>query len=226
MSTTLNDPTDQPRLLTESECKDLTRQMNFTMRRVEEIREYLPADSELTKYINKVCEDYKEKIRGRLKPYQEVMIQHTIFALNKLDRGNFYHLPSFFIISVFPGVLCVNVYNAVKSTPMEVIMRGLLNPADIRTVEESALAKAIRDAETFQRNVEFFCQVIRKGHTSTAEVKKHPGMKVLKDNFSEFQHAKSEYERVQEELEAEAAAAEEEEKERREKEMKMKKLRS
>ena len=116
------------------------------------------------------------------------------------------------------------MYNAVKSTPMEVIMRGLLNPADIRTAQESALAKAIRDAETFQRNVEFFCQVIRKGHTSTSEVKKHPGMKVLKDNFSEFQHAKLEYERVQEELEAEAAAAEEEEKERREKEMKMKKL--
>ena len=103
-------------------------------------------------------------------------------------------------------------------------MRGLLNPADFRTVEESALAKAIRDAETFQRNVEFFCQCIRKGNTASAEVKKHPGMKVLKDNFSEFQHAKSEYERVQEELEAEAAAAEEEEKERREKEMKMKKL--
>ena len=107
---------------------------------------------------------------------------------------------------------------------MEVIMRGLLNPADIRTVEESALAKAIKDAETFQRNVEFFCQVIRKGQTASAEVKKHPGMKVLKDNFSEFQHAKLEYERVQEELEAEAAAAEEEERERREKEMKMKKL--
>ena len=98
MSTTLNDPTDQPRLLTESECKDLIRQMNFTMRRVEEIREYLTADSELTKYINKVCEDYKEKIRGRLKPYQEVMIQHTIFALNKLDRGNFYHLPSVIVV--------------------------------------------------------------------------------------------------------------------------------
>ena len=108
---------------------------------------------------------------------------------------------------------------------MEVIMRGLLNPADIRTVEESALAKAIKDAETFQRNVEFFCQAIRKGHSvQSAEVKKHPGMKVLKENFSEFQHAKLEYERVQEELEAEAAAAEEEERERREKEMKMKKL--
>ena len=107
MSTTLvNDPTDQPRLLTESECKDLTRQMNFTMRRVEEIREYLIADSELTKYINKVCEDYKEKIRGRLKPYQEVMIQHTIFALNKLDRGNFYHLPSLFTICVSRRPLC------------------------------------------------------------------------------------------------------------------------
>ena len=103
-------------------------------------------------------------------------------------------------------------------------MRGLLNPADIRTVEESALAKAIKDAETFQRNVEFFCQAIRKGHSASAEVKKHPGMKVLKDNFPEFQHAKLEYERVQEELEAEAAAAEEEERERREKEMKMKKL--
>ena len=63
--------------------------MNFTMRRVEEIREYFPVDSELAKYINKVCEDYKEKIRGRLKQYQEVMIQHTIFALNKLDRGSF-----------------------------------------------------------------------------------------------------------------------------------------
>ena len=56
--------------------------------------------------INKVCEDYKEKIRGRLKPYQEVMIQHTIFALNKLDRGNFYHLPSLFTICVSRRPLC------------------------------------------------------------------------------------------------------------------------
>ena len=93
MSTTLNDATDQPRLLTESECKDLTRQINFTMRRVEEIRQYLRANSELTQYINKVCEEYKEKIRGRLKQYQEVLIQHTIFALRKLDRGNFHNFP-------------------------------------------------------------------------------------------------------------------------------------
>ena len=93
MSTTLNDATDQPRLLTESECKDLTRQMNFTMRRVEEIRQYLTANSELTQYINKVCEEYKEKIRGRLKQYQEVLIQHTVFALKKLDRGDFHNFP-------------------------------------------------------------------------------------------------------------------------------------
>ena len=103
-------------------------------------------------------------------------------------------------------------------------MRGLLNPADFRTTEEYALAKAIKDAETFQKNVEFFCQIIKKGTNAPPEVKKNPGLKVLKDNFSEFQHAKNEYERVQEELEAEAAAAEEEERERREKELKMKKL--
>ena len=93
MSTTLNDATDQPRLLTESECKDLTRQMNFTMRRVEEIRPYLTANSQLTQYINQTCDEYREKIRGRLKPYQDVMIQHTIFALKKLDRGDFPHNP-------------------------------------------------------------------------------------------------------------------------------------
>ena len=116
----------------------------------------------------------------------------------------------------------MEVFKRIKSTPMEVIMRGLLNPADFRSVEQFALEKAINDAEIFQRNVEFFCQAIRKGHM--VDVKKYTGMKTLRDNFSEFQHAKSEYERVQEELEAEREAAEEEERERREKEMKMKKL--
>ena len=104
MSTAVNDTTDQPRLLTEGECKDLTRQMNFTMRRVEEIRPYLPADSELTQYINKVCEDYKEKIRGRLKQYQDVMIQHTIFALKKLDRGDFHNFPPVIVYNLFISI--------------------------------------------------------------------------------------------------------------------------
>ena len=159
-----------------------------------------------------------------LQQYQTVMIQHVIFALEKLERGFVFLIFPSPSTCLFQGVLCVKVYKAIKSTPIDVIMRGLLNPADFRTTEEYALDKAIKDAEIFQKNVEFFCQVIKKGHVATAEAKKHLGMKILKDNFSEFQHAKNEYERVQEELEAEREAAEEEERERREKEMKMKKL--
>ena len=221
-----NEPPEERRLLTESECKDLIRQMNFTMRRVEEIRPYLVPESVLTEYINRTCADYNEQIKVRLVQYQNVMIQHIIFALRKLERGCI--IPMLKIIfspSLYSGVLCVDVFNRIKSTPMDVIMRGLLNPADFRSAEEYALEKAISDAEIFQRNVEFFCQVIRKGNiSSTVDVKKYTGMKTLRDHFSEFQHAKNEYERVQEELEAEREAAEEEERERREKEMKMKKL--
>ena len=84
---TKNDQPEQPRLLTESECKDLTRQMNFTMRRVEEIKPYLVPESDLTEYINKICADYNQQIKNRLRQYQNVMIQHIIFALEKLERG-------------------------------------------------------------------------------------------------------------------------------------------
>ena len=84
---TNNDSAEEPRLLTEGECKDLIRQMNFTMRRVEEIRPYLVPGSELTLGINEICAEYREKIPDRLKQYQMVMIQHVVFALKKLDRG-------------------------------------------------------------------------------------------------------------------------------------------
>ena len=92
------------------------------------------------------------------------------------------------------GVLCVSVYHKLESseqrwqqTPMEVVMRGLLNPADIRTTEEVALAKAERDAEIFQKNVEFLVQISRRGSFPAANVKKHPGLKTVREHFEEFQ---------------------------------------
>lgn len=61
------------------------------------------------------------------------------------------------------GPLCIATYNKLEVTAMEVIMRGLLNPADIRTVEECALAKAEREALVFQTNVEFLVAISRRG---------------------------------------------------------------
>ena len=129
-----------------------------------------------------------------------------------------------FLNFVDSGILCVDVYHKLQNTPIEVIMRGLLNPEDIRMTEEAALAKAEREAEIFQKNVEFLAQVIKKGQYPAANVKKHPGLKIIRENFEELQFAKDEYDRVQEEIAAAAAAAEEEEREREEKEKKMKKL--
>jgi len=203
----LNAPTP-PRLLTEQECKELTRMMNFIMRRIDEIRPYLTLDSVLSEYLTKLCEEFKMKIKNRLLQYQEVLIQHTIFALKKIDKG----------------VLCVNVYQKIENTPIEVVMRGLLNPKEIRDTEDVALSKAEKDTDLFQKNVEFLVQIIRKGPYSSVSVKKMCGLKVIRENFEELQHAKDEYDRVQEEIAAAALAAEEEERERQEKEAKMKKL--
>ena len=122
------------------------------------------------------------------------------------------------------GVLCVDVYQKLENTPIEVVMRGLLNPAEMRNTEDVALSKAEKDAELFQKNLEFLVQIIKKGPYSSASVKKLCGLKVIRENFDELQHAKDEYERVQEEIAAAALAAEEEERERQEKEAKMKKL--
>ena len=83
--------------------------------------------------------------------------------------------------------MCVATYEKLEVTAMEVVMRGLLNPADIRTVEEVALAKAERDAETFQKNIEFLVAISRRGSYPAANVKKHPGLKVVRENFDEFQ---------------------------------------
>lgn len=85
------------------------------------------------------------------------------------------------------GPLCIATYQKLKVTAMEVIMRGLLNPADIRAVEEGALAKAEREALIFQTNVEFLVAISRRGVYQAANAKKHPGLKVLRENFEEFQ---------------------------------------
>ena len=50
-------------------------------------RPYLTSDSVLSEYLTKLCEEYKVKIKNRLLQYQEVLIQHTIFALKKIDKG-------------------------------------------------------------------------------------------------------------------------------------------
>ena len=84
--------------------------------------------------------------------------------------------------------------------------------------------KAQRDAEIFHKNTEFLAQVLRRGEYPATMVKKHPGMKTLRENYTELLTAKEEYERVQEEIAAAAAAAAEEEREKIEREQKMKKL--
>ena len=83
--------------------------------------------------------------------------------------------------------MCIATYQKLKVTAMEVIMRGLLNPADIRAVEEGALAKAEREALIFQTNVEFLVAISRRGVYQAANARKHPGLKVLRENFEEFQ---------------------------------------
>ena len=50
-------------------------------------RPYLTSDSVLSEYLTKLCEEFKMKIKNRLLQYQEVLIQHTIFALKKIDKG-------------------------------------------------------------------------------------------------------------------------------------------
>ena len=83
--------------------------------------------------------------------------------------------------------MCIATYQKLKVTAMEVIMRGLLNPADIRTVEDSALAKAEREALIFQTNVEFLVAISRRGVYQAANARKHQGLKVVRENFEEFQ---------------------------------------
>ena len=83
--------------------------------------------------------------------------------------------------------MCIATYQKLKVTAMEVIMKGLLNPADIRTVEEGALAKAEREALIFQTNVEFLVAISRRGVYQAANARKHPGLKVVRENFEEFQ---------------------------------------
>ena len=107
---------------------------------------------------------------------------------------------------------------------LKVVMRGLLNPEEMNCAEEGALAKAQRDADIFQKNTEFLAHVLKRGEFPESAVKKHPGLKMVRENYKELASAKEEYERVQEELAAAAAAAAEEEREKEEREKKMKKL--
>ena len=85
----------------------------------------------------------KQSIRGKKKAWE------TNFKLTMIHH--------------YSGPLCIATYQKLEVTAMEVIMRGLLNPADIRTVEEGALAKAEKEALIFQTNVEFLVAISRRG---------------------------------------------------------------
>ena len=86
-----------PRLLTESECKDLTKMMNFSLRRIEELKPYLQTGSELYSFLTKLSEEYKTKIKDHLLQYQRVLLQHIIFALKKQDKGKLLLNTDFFL---------------------------------------------------------------------------------------------------------------------------------
>ena len=77
-------------------------------------------------------------------------------------------------------------------------MKGVLNPKDFTEV------KAEREAE-------FLFLLVNREQVSKAFVRKHPGLKIIKENIEEFEAAKEEFEVFQEELLA-AAEAEKNEK--------------
>ena len=51
------------------------------------MRPYFNPDSEVLTFLTKLCEDYRTKIKAHLLQYQKVLIQHTIFALRKIEKG-------------------------------------------------------------------------------------------------------------------------------------------
>ena len=150
-----------PQLLTEPQCKELGKMIVVIIKRMKEIQTQLKQDSTLYSGINKICEDYGRKNESELCQYRQVNLPHIIYALNKLENG----------------VLCANVFKALKTTPILNIMRGLLNPEDFREVEERAQAKAEREADNFRKNVEFLVQLVKRGQVSRAFVRKHPGFR-------------------------------------------------
>ena len=186
---------DIPQLLTDLQCKELCKQMTVIIKRLKEVQSQLDKESPLSPHLAKICEDYGRKCDTVLAQYRQVNLPHTMFALNKLEKG----------------VLCLNVANALKTTPILNIMKGLLNPKDFREVEEIAKAKAEREAEKFKKNAEFLFLLVKRGQVSKAFVRKHPGLKIIKENIEEFEAAKEGFEVFQEELLA-AAEAEKNEK--------------
>ena len=82
-------------------------QTNQTVLKEHELfRPYLTQDSVLSEYLTKLCEEYKAKIKNKLLQYQEVLIQHTVFALKKIDKGNECIIPLQTIYKYKRGLMC------------------------------------------------------------------------------------------------------------------------
>ena len=120
-----------PQLLTEQQCKDLVKQIVVIIKRLKEITTQLNSESPLAMALAKICQEYGRKAELELTQYRQVNLPHTIYALNKLESG----------------VLCAKVFKALETTPVNNVMRGLLNPEDFREVEQIAQAKAEREAD-------------------------------------------------------------------------------
>ena len=68
---------------------------------MENIRPYLTSDSVLENYFSKLKEEYKTKLKNHLIQYQKVLIQHTIFALKKIEQGKETHICTVYLIIIF-----------------------------------------------------------------------------------------------------------------------------
>ena len=166
-------------LLSGSKVKTLSNKINKSLRKFQEILNFIIDESLLLK-IDSTMKYFEEKVKLELREFTFLSLEHMKSGLFLTQKG----------------ILCFKVHQKLfqigNKTTLLAIMRGLLDPLEHRHIEKFAIETAENEAKIFVEDVNFFFSVIAGQQPSKRTVRKYKGKLLcfLKENIDKIRRAK------------------------------------
>ena len=166
-------------LLSGSKVKILSNKINKSLRKFQEILNFIIDESLLLK-INSTLKYFEDKVKLELKEFTFLSLEHMKSGLFLTPKG----------------ILCFKVHQKLfqigNKTTLLAVMRGLLDPLEHRHIEKFAIETAENETKIFVEDVNFLFSVIGGQQPSRRTLRRYNGelLCFLKENIDQIRRAK------------------------------------
>ena len=166
-------------LLSGSKVKTLSNKINKSLRKFQEILNFI-IDESLLEKISWAIKYFEDKVKLELKEFTFLSLEHMKAGLFLTPKG----------------ILCLKVYQKLlqigNKTTLLAVMRGLLDPLQHRQIEKFAIETAENETKIFVEDVNFLFSVIAGQRPNRRTVRRYKGkiLWFLKENIDKILQAK------------------------------------